>query len=114
MIRFVCSHKIALVHMRRMDHRGQGWVGETHYKSLAKRRWWSGLGRGCQEGWRVEAACEECMERRLAGHGDTHCGFHQKESRAVQTGPQNTIFFVFNSETLINLWDFRVLITWER
>lgn len=47
--------------------------------------------------------------KKTAGHGDTHYGFHQKESRALQTGLQNTIFFVSNSGTSINLWDFSVL-----
>lgn len=55
MIRFVCNHKTAQIRMLRVGHRGQGWVGETQHRSLAKR--YGSLG------WRVSGVMERrgCM-----------------------------------------------------
>ena len=72
---------------------------------------WAG---GCQEGWREEAACEECMESKTSRA--CRCSIWilpegKLGSPNWSTGhPIIIIIIVLNSEHPTNLWDFSILI----
>lgn len=115
MTRSVCNHKTALVHLWGTDCGGPPWLG----RSITVAWLWAdgGLGWGCLEGWREEAACEECTEsktRRACRHTIWILPEGKLGSPDWSTGHHIIIIIVFNSETPINFWDFSILIIWER